>query len=240
MKGKAKSLIWGMAAVFLLSGCANMSARQRSIWEGATMGAIIGGGGGAAYVASQDDDRSDRDKGAIIGMLAGGLIGGFLGAMRAPEEKPAAAPAPAPAAKVYEAPAPTPAPARVEAEPAAPSVAVVKERVVLRGINFDFDKSDIKPEFTPVLDEAARILKDRTDVREIVLEGHTCWVGTEKYNQGLSERRAKSVRDYLVGQGVSAERLTTIGYGETKPMADNKTLKGRQMNRRVEFKVMNE
>jgi len=89
-----------------------------------------------------------------------------------------------------------------------------------------------------VLDEAARILQERGDLKEVVIEGHTCWIGTEKYNQGLSERRAKSVRDYLVKKGVSAERLSAVGFGETQPMADNKTRTGRQMNRRVEFKVL--
>ncbi len=249
MRGMGKVVASGVVAVFLLSGCAGMSARQRSIWEGATMGAIIGAGGGV--VEAHDDERSDRDKGALLGMVAGGIIGGIVGAVRAPEEpppaekvippaEPAAAPVkveplPPPAAEPASEPVAAPAP---EAAPIPPSVKVIKERIVLRGINFDFDKSAIKPEFVPVLDEAARLLKERADVREVIIEGHTCWIGTEKYNQGLSERRAKAVRDYLVSQGVNPAELTTVGYGETRPVADNKTRDGRRMNRRVEFKIV--
>lgn len=257
MNGLGKGLVWGVVALFVLSGCANMSARQRSIWEGATMGAIIGTGTGGV-IGNHDDDRSDRDKGALIGMLAGGIIGGLAGAMRVPEEQPVVAepapePAPEPAQavakpapeakpKTYQAvvtpppaPEPTPVPPTYE-----PPITKIKERIVLRGINFLFDRSDIRPEFAPVLDEAARILQRRDDVRRVLIEGHTCSIGTEKYNQGLSERRAKSVRDALVERGVSAARLTTVGYGETRPMADNNSWKGRRMNRRVEFKVLSD
>ncbi len=258
MNGVWKSIVWGGVTIFILSGCATMSARQRSIWEGATMGAIIGGGGGAV-LGNHDDDRSDRDKGALVGIVAGGIIGGFLGAMQEPTEKqivvepaPMVEPevaklAPQPTRKPYKVKviqtpetAPPSAPAQVETATTLPSIAVVKERIVLRGINFYFDKSEIKPEFTPVLDEAARILNQRSDLREVIIEGHTCWVGTDKYNQGLSQRRADAVRAYLVRKGVRAKRLTTIGYGESRPLADNNTWKGRRMNRRVEFKVMGE
>ena len=144
------------------------------------------------------------------------------------EKKPVPAPvvAPAPAPK----PAPVPPPAPV-AKPA------VMERIVLRGINFDFDKAVIKPEFEPVLDVAVGILKDRPDLK-VVVEGHTCDMGPEAYNQKLSERRARAVHDYLVRNGVNAANLSTIGHGELQPMADNKTRSGRELNRRVEFKVM--
>ena len=254
-----KGLVWGIVALFVLSGCANMSARQRSIWEGATMGAIIGTGSGGV-IGNHDDDRSDRDQGALVGMVAGGIIGGLVGAMRVPEDKPSvAAPAPAPSPKIAQpapepapepmpgtyqtkttpSPAPEPAPAP-EPTPYEPPITTVRERIVLRGINFLFDKSDIKPEFAPVLDEAARILQQRADVRQVLIEGHTCSIGTSQYNLGLSERRANAVREALIQRGVSGKRLTTVGYGETRPMADNNTWKGRRMNRRVEFKVLGE
>lgn len=110
------------------------------------------------------------------------------------------------------------------------------ERIVLRGINFDFDKAIIKPEFMPVLDVAQGILKERPDLK-VVVEGHTCNIGTDAYNQKLSERRAKAVYEYLVKKGVNAANLSTVGLGETQPMADNKTESGRQLNRRVEFKL---
>ncbi|MFH1021195.1 MAG: OmpA family protein [Pseudomonadota bacterium] len=120
--------------------------------------------------------------------------------------------------------------------PAPVAKPAVTERIVLRGINFDFDKAVIKPEFMPVLDVAAGILKKRPNVK-VVIEGHTCNIGTDAYNQKLSERRARSVYNYLVQNGVNAAKLSTVGLGETQPMADNKTKSGRQLNRRVEFKV---
>ncbi len=119
----------------------------------------------------------------------------------------------------------------------APPVVEPKAKIILRGINFDFDKADIKPEFEPVLDEAARILKDNPDVK-VSIEGHTCSMGPDKYNQGLSERRAKSVFKYLVKKGIDLSRLSAVGYGESRPMADNKTRDGRRMNRRVELQVI--
>jgi len=119
----------------------------------------------------------------------------------------------------------------------APVAAPAPERIVLRGINFDFDKAIIKPEFMPVLDVAQGILKERPDLK-VVIEGHTCSMGTDAYNQKLSERRAKAVYDYLVKKGVNAAKLSTVGLGEAQPMADNTTESGRELNRRVEFKLV--
>jgi len=217
---------------FLTTGCANMTKKQQGFVGGAVAGATIGGFGGAAVGGSDDSDR-DRDHGAVIGAVAGAVIGGIIGMMTAKEELPPPPTQPVPV--VQPAPKPEPAPAP---KPAPAPLPMVKEKIVLRGINFDFDKSNIKPEFAPVLDEAAKILKDRADVK-VVIEGHCDAIGTDAYNQKRSERRAKAVLDYLVGKSVSAQRLETVGYGESKPMADNKTKEGRRMNRRVEFKVMN-
>jgi len=109
--------------------------------------------------------------------------------------------------------------------------------IILRGINFDFDKADIKPEWKPVLDEGAAVLAKNPQIR-IIIEGHTCAIGTDAYNQKLSERRAQSVFNYFVSKGISASRMKTVGYGESKPKADNTTEEGRRMNRRVEIKVV--
>jgi outer membrane protein OmpA-like peptidoglycan-associated protein len=111
-----------------------------------------------------------------------------------------------------------------------------KRSIVLRGINFDFDKANIKPEAEPVLDAAVDVLKENPDVK-VRVGGHTDSVGTDAYNQGLSERRAKSVRDYLVKHGIDASRLTAVGFGESQPVADNKTKDGRAQNRRVTLDV---
>jgi OOP family OmpA-OmpF porin len=111
-----------------------------------------------------------------------------------------------------------------------------EEVIVLRGIHFDFDKYNIKPEWVPVLDEAVNILKKHPEIK-IVIEGHTDAIGTIPYNQKLSERRAKAVYDYFIGKGIDASRMKMVGYGKLRPKADNKTAEGRAINRRVELKV---
>ncbi|GAB7080266.1 OmpA family protein [Megalodesulfovibrio paquesii] len=112
------------------------------------------------------------------------------------------------------------------------------EVIMFRSIQFDFDKSNIKKEMMPILDEAANIIKENDCNYEVA--GHTCNIGTEKYNQGLSERRAASVVKYLSGKGVDASKLRAVGYGELKPKHDNKTREGRRLNRRVEIRVLPE
>ena len=102
----------------------------------------------------------------------------------------------------------------------------------LEGVFFDFDKATLKPEGRTKLDEAVATLNRYSDMR-VEIQGHTDSLGTEAYNQGLSERRAKAVHDYLVSKGISASRLTTRGFGETQPVADNGTKEGRAQNRRV-------
>ena len=108
-------------------------------------------------------------------------------------------------------------------------------------MNFDYDKSNIKAEFAPVLDEAAQTLKDNPEIN-VLIEGHTDSIGSDSYNQRLSERRAQAVKAYLVSRGVAASRLTTEGKGESEPIADNTkngrdNPEGRAMNRRAELKV---
>ena len=111
------------------------------------------------------------------------------------------------------------------------------ERIVLRGVNFDFDKAEIRPDAAIVLDEAVSILAKRSDVT-VRVEGHTDATGPEVYNQGLSERRASSVLRYLAEQGLAASQLTSVGFGESQPIATNDTREGRALNRRVELQVL--
>jgi len=106
----------------------------------------------------------------------------------------------------------------------------------LDNVLFDFDKTAIKPDGVKILDRLVDFLKENP-TKGADLEGHTDSIGTDKYNQGLSERRAGAVRDYLVKKSVDLKRLTTRGFGEAKPIADNKTKDGRAKNRRVEIKV---
>lgn len=233
MRGISSVAMFFLVASLLFSGCANMTGRQKAFWEGAAGGAMIGVGAGG--VVGQEDDSDHTPAGMAIGALVGGVLGGFAGLMNYKEP---AAPPPKPIVRAPEPETkPKPKPKPVVTPQPQPAQPVVRERIVLHGINFDFDKSAIKPEFEPVLDEAVTILKRRTDVK-VVIEGHTCWIGTEAYNQALSERRAKSVRDYLKSKKVSVDQLTMVGYGESRPTADNRTREGRRMNRRVEFKVM--
>jgi outer membrane protein OmpA-like peptidoglycan-associated protein len=214
-----------------------MSQKKRDgLTLGALTGAIAGGGIGAGLGPEIGDSDDDRAAGIAIGATAGAIIGGLIGYWLAEEEAPAAAPAAAP-------PAARPAPAPAAPAPGVPPPVAESKRIVLRGINFDFDKSNIKPEFRPVLDEAAQILKDNPSIR-VTIEGHCDSIGTDAYNQRLSERRANSVRRYLVDRGVETGRLETVGKGEREPIAPNTTPEGRDnpegraMNRRAELKVV--
>ena len=120
--------------------------------------------------------------------------------------------------------------------PNTPKGAEVDERGcwVLRNVNFDFDKADIKSEYFTDLDKVVRVLQNNPDVK-IQVEGHTDYVGSEAYNQDLSERRAASVKQYFVSKGIDSARVTTKGYGKTRPMAVNDTADGRAKNRRIEL-----
>jgi len=144
--------------------------------------------------------------------------------------KPAPAPVAAAPAKVAPAPAP-PAPKPVVVPPKP------KRVIVLQGANFGFDSAELTPETQAILDEQAVILEKESDVR-VEIEGHADSIGPEEYNQGLSERRAKAVEEYLVSKGISADRLEVMGYGVSQPIAPNDTKEGRAMNRRVELKVL--
>ncbi|WP_084630514.1 OmpA family protein [Desulfovibrio aminophilus] len=110
-----------------------------------------------------------------------------------------------------------------------------KEVIVFRSLNFGFDKFAITDEMIPSLEQALLLLKQRPEM-EIVVEGHTDSIGTEVYNQGLSERRAKSVSDWLVKNGIDSQRIESAGYGKMKPKYDNSTAEGRALNRRVEIR----
>jgi OOP family OmpA-OmpF porin len=123
-----------------------------------------------------------------------------------------------------------------EPPPPPPAPAPVEEKIVLNGIRFDFDKADIKAEFVPVLDEAVATLQKHSS-KKVAIEGNTDSIGSDAYNEKLAMRRSDSVKKYLVEKGIAADNLTTESFGESKPVADNKTKEGRAMNRRVEFRV---
>jgi outer membrane protein OmpA-like peptidoglycan-associated protein/tetratricopeptide (TPR) repeat protein len=109
--------------------------------------------------------------------------------------------------------------------------------IVLRNIFFDFDKATIRPESQSELTRLVKLLKDNPALK-IELGSHTDNLGSDVYNQKLSDTRSKSVVDFLIGKGIPASRLVAKGYGETMPLETNETEEGRQSNRRTEFKIL--
>jgi outer membrane protein OmpA-like peptidoglycan-associated protein len=228
------------AALVAASGCA--SSRYtfnkpwgKGTWIPALVCAGVGAGSGIAIqnarqgcstatvdgTITQDCSSKDLWKGAVIGAPIGAVVCGLLGHVFLDPE--VATPTPPPT--------PTPTP-----EPLPPPKA---KRIVLRGVYFDFDKSDIRPDSRPILDEAVETLREYPNIR-IAVEGYTDSIGTDVYNEKLSVRRAEAVFRYLVNHGIAPERMEVIGYGETHPVASNDTEEGRAENRRVELHIVNQ
>ena len=120
---------------------------------------------------------------------------------------------------------------------AADAVVTAAGTWIFKGVQFENNRSDLKASSYAVLDEIADYLNQRKDLR-VQIQGHTDSSGSRSYNQSLSQKRADSVKAYLTGKGVAADRMDTIGYGPDRPIATNKTAKGRAENRRVEFKPL--
>jgi OOP family OmpA-OmpF porin len=150
-----------------------------------------------------------------------------------------------PVMKAETAPKPAPSPTDSDGDgvyddkdkcPGTPAGAEVDERGcwVIRTVMFDFDKYNIKEEFHPRLNKVVEVL-EKNPTLKIEIEGHTDSIGSAKYNQALSERRAQAVKDYLVNKGITADRLMPVGYGLTRPIASNDTEDGRAKNRRVQL-----
>ncbi|WP_280545962.1 MULTISPECIES: OmpA family protein [unclassified Halomonas] len=217
-------------------------------------GGLIGGGIG--YASSGD---SDEDTGAAIGTTAGATIGAMLCADTSPAPV-APAPRDTDGDGVIDAddqcPG-TPAGVAVDAVgcpldsdsdgvpdyqdqcPGTPAGAEVnalgcEEDLVLRDVNFEFDSAILTMGAEQILEDVAGKLRANQNVR-VRIEGHTDSMGSEAYNQQLSQRRADSVADYLASQGVRPNRMQTTGYGESQPVASNDTDAGRAENRRVEL-----
>jgi len=114
----------------------------------------------------------------------------------------------------------------------------VVDRLALH-VNFDFDKSNLDKVDEAELEKGREFLKKYPGFK-VSLEGHTDSIGTDAYNQKLSERRAAAVKEWLVKKGVDVSKIQTAGFGKTKPIADNKTKAGRAENRRVEVLVLSE
>lgn len=181
-------------------------------------GAVIGALAGAVVGAISGDSARSRRERALIGAGVGALAGGAIGNYQDRQE------------------------AMMREEMAGTGVDVVRQGddLVLNmpaAITFGFDSADLNPQFFDVLDRVARVT---SDYPQTVLEiaGHTDSVGSDDYNQRLSERRANTVGDYLVGRNMRRDRLIMIGGGEKYPVASNDSEAGRAQNRRVEITVM--
>jgi outer membrane protein OmpA-like peptidoglycan-associated protein len=109
---------------------------------------------------------------------------------------------------------------------------------VLRNIYFDFDKATFRTESYTELNKLERMMAENPNLK-VEIAGHTDAVGTAAYNKLLSQRRAEAVKDFLTKKGIDPRRITAVGYGKTRPLASNDDeAEGRELNRRVEFKVL--
>lgn len=217
LHGFAPAAVAALASALLaLAGCKTLDAYtgQPEVSK-TTKGAAIGAAAGAVVgMITGNDARSRRKKALIlagVGALAGGAVGQYMDRQEA----------------------------RLRERLAGTGVSVTRngDNITLNmpgNITFDTDRSEVKPQFYGVLNSVADVLKE-FDKTIVEVAGHTDNVGAEPYNQQLSERRASSVAQYIESRGITAQRVMTVGAGETRPVADNGTEQGRQLNRRVEL-----
>jgi len=211
-----------IAATFtvFITGCATDEYGNRRPMTDTQKGAIIGATSGAVRGALVEKDK--RSKGALIGAVGGGLAGAAVGNYMDSQKKDLE--------KVL-------AP---EVQSGAINIARVDQNNLLITMTaqtaFDFDSTSIKPGFHSTMDKIANVLV-RYGKTHLTVVGHTDNVGTNQYNQTLSERRSGAVADYLRTKGVIPQRLVSMGQGENSPRATNANEEGRRLNRRVEIVV---
>ncbi|MBR9989611.1 MAG: OmpA family protein [Gemmatimonadetes bacterium] len=191
----------------MLSGCSSLNQTQR--------GAAIGAGAGGAVGAAVGAATGSTARGAIIGAAVGGVAGAVIGSQMDRQREELASELEG---------------ARVERY--GEGVLVTFDS----GLLFDFDSSVVKGAARSNLTDLANSLRSYPDT-EVLIVGHTDSQGSATYNQGLSERRAASAKNFLVTQGVPANRIRTEGLGLTEPVASNDTDAGRAQNRRVEVAI---
>lgn len=189
------------------AGCASMNRTGQ--------GAAIGAGAGAAVGAVIGNQTGSTARGAIIGAVVGGTAGAIIG--RRMDQQAAELAEQIPGAQVV----------RI-----GEGIAVIFDS----GLLYDFDSDAVKPAARENLVNLANSLQRHPD-SEVLIVGHTDNVGSATYNQGLSERRARSAANILLQQGISTSRVRTMGRGLTEPVASNDTDAGRAQNRRVEVAI---
>ncbi len=214
-----RTVVLSAAASAVLIGCQTLDPyTQESKTSRATSGAIIGAVAGAVVGLVSGDDAVERRQRALIGAGVGALAGGAVGNYQDRQE-----------AKL-----------RAELQGSGVSVTRMGDNITLNmpgNVTFATDSSDLSPAFFNVLSSVSKVMKE-FDKTVVEVAGHTDSTGSDSYNQSLSERRAGSVSSYLQTQGVSGQRLITIGMGESRPVADNSNDSGRQANRRVEITMV--
>ena len=190
-----------------LGGCASLNNKER--------GALIGTGAGAAIGGAIGSKNGGTAKGAIIGAAVGGAAGVIIGHQMDQQARELDQNIPG-----------------AEVERVGEGIQVTFES----GLLYDFNSAEVKPTARQNLQTLAASL-DRYPDTELLIAGHTDSVGTDSYNQQLSERRAQAAADYLVSQGVSRSRLRTVGMGEAEPVDTSNTEAGQARNRRVEIAI---
>jgi len=211
---RVTALVAGLTV--LITGCQTLDPYTR---EGktsqTTKGALIGAGIGAVVGLVSGDDAVERRQRALIGAGVGALAGGAIGNYQDRQE----------------------AQLRAELEGTGVSVTRIGDNITLNmpgNVTFATDSSDLSPAFFDVLNSVGKVLAEYNKT-VVEVAGHTDSRGSDAYNQSLSERRAASVARYLQSQGVSGQRVITVGMGESRPVADNSTAAGQPQNRRVEI-----
>ena len=190
-----------------LAGCASLSREQK--------GAIIGGATGAAVGGVIGNQTGSTARGAIIGAMVGGAAGAIIGNRMDKQAEEIAREIPG--AKV---------------ERVGEGIQVTFES----GLLYDFDSDVVRGAARENLSTLAASL-DQYPGTDLLIVGHTDDVGSDTYNQDLSERRARAAANYLASQGVARTRIRTLGLGEAEPVASNTTESGRDQNRRVEVAI---
>lgn len=209
-----------LAGSMLLASCASYTGQTNAPDDPnrTRNNALIGAGIGAVAGLLSGSDATERRQRALVGAGVGGLAGGAIGAYQDRQE------------------------AELRRQTAGTGIQVDREGDVIKlnlpdGVTFDFNKSDLKPQFYPALNNVARTLAEYNQTI-VEVSGHTDSIGTDAVNQRLSEQRAASVGNYLIGQGLQRERFEIVGFGKRHPIADNSTEQGRALNRRVEIRVV--
>lgn len=210
MKASLRTLLIGSVTAALLAGCGPNGEMTR-----AQQGALIGAIGGAVVGKNTGDkDRGHTIAGAVVGGLAGAAIGNYM-------DKQEQA-------------------LRQQLQGTGVQVDRQDDRIVLTmpdAITFDFGRAEVKPQFYNVLNTLASTLNQFPETR-IQIAGHTDNVGSDAANMQLSQQRANSVRGYLANAGVMQQRMRSVGFGESRPIATNDTNAGRAQNRRVEITLI--